>query len=361
MNEANYYLAFSVSPVIGPKKFQNLLKIFGSAEKAWSADSEDLKRVGLAKLSFQKFDSFRNTFDVDEYSKKLKKAKVEFVEYGSKFYPEGLKKLSDPPIGLFIKGNKNLLLEENLIGVVGARKITSYGKDVTEKLVSELSSSKTIIVSGMALGVDGVAHKSAIENLGRTIAVLGCGVDCPYPLENEKLYEDILDSNGLVISEYPLGMPANQGTFPARNRIIAALSIAVLITEAAEDSGSLITASNAASQGKKVFAIPGPITSHMSKGSLKLLKEGAVLVACAEDILLELNIKNKKLNIKDKELKLSKEEKKIFDCLKNEERSIDEIAKLTKIEIGKLSIILSGMELLGIIKSNSGRFSAIQI
>ena len=360
MRDVDFFLGFSLAPGVGPKRFQNLLKLFGSAEKAWKGSSSDFKKACVGKVNFAKFDGFRKEFDVREYLRKLKRARVEFIPFGDKYYPERLKKIESPPIGLFIKGDQELLIGPQTIAVVGTRKITSYGREVTENLVGELCSSGFVIVSGMALGVDGIGHKSAIDSRGSTIAVLGCGADCPYPRENEKLYEDILDSNGLIVSEYPLGMSANQGTFPARNRVIAGISLAVLITEAAEDSGSLITAGHAVKQGKPVFAVPGPITSQMSRGTLKLLKQGAVLVSSVDDILTELNIKNKIVNIKNtyQISNISKVEQRILEVLENEDRTIDEISKLTKIPITKLSMILSEMEIKGIIKNTGGKFSA---
>lgn len=361
METKDYILGFSLAPGVGPKGFQKLIRLFGSAQKAWEGSEADFKKAGVGKVNFAKLDEFRKTFDSREYLNKLRKARVEFIEYGDKYYPQFLSKIDSPPIGLFVRGNKKLLIEHNVIAVVGARKITSYGRQVTESLVAQLSSRGFIIASGMALGVDGVAHSSANENSGATIAVLGCGVDCPYPRENEKLYEEILDSGGLIISEFPLGMPANRGTFPSRNRIIAGISQAVLITEAAEDSGSLITAGEAIKQGKTVFAVPGPITSQMSHGTLKLLKQGAVLVSSVSDILESLNIKNTTLNIKNahKIRNISKFERKILEVLENEEQTIDEISKLTKISISKLSVSLSEMELEGIVKNSNGKFSTI--
>lgn len=356
--DKDYVLGFSLAPGIGPKGFQNLIRIFGSAQAAWNENESNLKNAGVGEKTFKKFEKFRKEFDFLEYSKKLKSAKVRFIPYSDKYYPKSLKKIENPPIGLFVKGNIDLLLSGNCIAVVGARKITTYGRDVTINLVNSLCSNKIIIVSGMALGVDGVAHKTVIDSNGKTIAVLGCGVDCPYPKENEKLYEEILDSGGLIISEYPLGMPANPGTFPARNRIIAGISLAVLVTEAAEDSGSLITAEEAIKQNKKVFAVPGPITSHMSRGALKLLKQGATLVASAEDIFASLKLSatgrsGGKTKIQD--LGLSEIEKKILQIIENEEKTVDEISRLIKIPIAKLSITISQMELGGIVKSSNGK------
>ncbi len=362
MDDRAAALAFSNSTGVGPKSYQNLIRLFGSPAKAWQESSQErYKEAGVGKAYYEKFESFRKTFDIKDYLARLKKAKVEFIPFGDKYYPVRLSQIDSPPIGLYIKGNKELLLGKKLIGVVGARKTTSYGFQVTETLVSELVLSGFIIVSGMAMGIDAIAHKTTMENKGETIAVLGCGVDCPYPRENDRLYEEILDSRGLVVSEYPLGMPANPGTFPARNRIVAGISMAVLITEAAEESGSLITAEHAISQGKTVFAVPGPITSQQSRGALKLLKQGAVLVQNAQDILNSLNLKSQISNSeqidKIKSLKLTKEERKVLDALEGEEKTIDELIRETKIPISQLSVILSGMELAGIISSSNGKFT----
>ncbi|HVZ12168.1 MAG TPA: DNA-processing protein DprA [Patescibacteria group bacterium] len=386
MIERDFILAFSNSVGVGPKGFQKLLKKFGTARDAWENDTlAKYKEVGIGKSNFAKFAEFKKSFDIQNYLGMLNKARVTFIPYGDKYYPESLRKLDSPPIGLYVKGNKELLLSchselvsesrqnlsswldqdqanSSVIAVVGARKITSYGRQVTETLVSQLVSYGFIIVSGMALGVDGVAHQATLDANGSTIAVLGCGVDCPYPRENEKLYENILDKNGLIISEYPLGMPATVGSFPARNRIVSGLSSSVLITEAAEGSGSLITAEFAIKQGKTVFAVPGPITSQMSQGSLKLLKQGAILVSSVDDILSELRIKNHESGIyviarsEATKQSLNADERKIFYCVQDEEKTIDEISRETKIPNTKLSVMLSKMELSGILKSSEGKF-----
>jgi DNA processing protein len=355
----DFSLGFSIAPGIGPKTFQKLLVLLGSEKAAWEADNEDFKKAGAGTVNFLKFDKFRKSFNHTVYFQKMTRAKIDYVPFGEKYYPESLMQIEDPPIGLFIKGNKKILSEDLKIAVVGARKITSYGEQVTESLVRELCSHGFTIVSGMALGIDAIAHKSAIENRGMTVAILGCGVDCPFPRENERLYEEILDSGGSIISEYPLGMPPNQGTFPARNRIIAGLCKAVLVTEAAEDSGSLITAEHAVRQKKPVFAVPGPITSRTSIGTLKLIKQGAVIAISAEDILKELEIKNQKSNLKTiiQNLKLSEDEEKIYKALQDEELTIDEISNSTKIKADKLSSMLSEMELNGVIRSSGGIFT----
>lgn len=357
MNEKEYFIFFSNLNGIGPKTFLYLLTYFKSAENIYNASEKELVKTGLIGKKLETFLKAKKEFDIPTYLEKIKKAKVEYIPYGDKFYPESLKKTDSAPIGLFIKGNKKLLLEKNNIAIVGARKITSYGRDVTKLITQQLVQNNLVITSGLALGVDGVAHGAVLEEKGFTIAVLGCGVDCPYPRENEKLYENILDNKGLIISEYPLGMSASPGTFPARNRIIAALSLAVLVTEAAEDSGSLITADYALKYKRKLFAVPGPINSSMSRGALKLLKEGATLVSSGEDIINELNIKLKTKNLKNKmkNLKLNKDEKAVCDALENEELRIDQICRITKLSINKLLSVTSELEIRGIIKNDGGK------
>lgn len=362
MEENSASLGFSLFDGIGPKSFQKLLKNFASPKNAWeNLDLKTAKELGIFEKRYVEFEKFRKEFDPDFYLDKLKRAKVTFVSYEDPLYPASLKDLEAPPIGIFTKCNLDLLASRNNIGVVGARKITSYGKSVTESIVSDLVRSNMVIVSGMALGVDATAHKTALENHGLTIAVLGCGVDCATPAENQDLYEKILDSRGLIISEYPLGMPPSKGSFPMRNRIIAALSLGVLITEAAEDSGSLITAEEALKLDRKVFAIPGPITSQMSRGSLKLLKQGAVLVSSGEDILdnFKFEILNSKKENKLQNLKLSKEEKMVIEILGSENLDLDSISKRTKIPIYKLLGIVTGLELRGILRNSNGEVSLV--
>lgn len=349
-------LQFSLSKGIGPKTFLKLLAHFNSAHNAWEKlNISTAAELGIGEKTFLKFDASRKDIQISEYVKKLKQAKVKVIGFTNPLYPLCLKRLDSPPIVLFCKGNLELLKIERALGIVGARKITTYGKDVTEKLTSELVLHDFCIVSGLAFGVDAVAHKAAISNDGKTIAVLGCGVDCVTPLENERLYEEILDSGGLIISEYRLGLPPSTGSFPARNRIIAALSLGVLVTEAAEDSGSLITAEEALKLQKSVFAVPGSIHSQMSKGTLKLLKQGAHIVASASDILEEFEIKPRDFSKSEIDLsRFSHDEKIILEIIQNESQSMDDISKKTKIPLIKLMALTSGLEMKGIVESKNG-------
>jgi DNA processing protein len=364
MDERVYYLAFSNAPGIGAGRFALLLKKFGTAQNAWSSTEEEFRVDGIGEKIFLDFDRFRKQFDFKKYQANLTQKNIWFISLRDKDYPQSLRRLQNPPIVIFGKGDKSCLKTSQAIGVVGTRKVTSYGKDVTESLVSQLTIFGFNIISGMALGVDAIAHASCLDNKGKTIAVLGNGVDLPFPRENQSLYQEILEKGGVIISEYPPSVNPTKGSFLARNRIIAALSLGVLIPEAAEGSGSLTTAAHAKKLGKPIFAVPGPITSSVSDGTSQLLQEGAVLVRSAQDIIKVLNINvslNKKNNTRDfSKLNLSKDELRICKMLENENLAIDDIFQKTKIGIRKLSILLSEMEMKGIVKRESGKFTVSQ-
>ncbi|MEK9143681.1 MAG: DNA-processing protein DprA [Patescibacteria group bacterium] len=280
-DEQRYWVAFSVFPGIGPVRFRHLLDTFGTAKAAWEAPLSDT------------FIHFRKTFDLDEYLEKLNTLHVSVLTLSDPKYPKLLKEISDPPFLLYIRG-KNTGEPINLdktIAVVGTRNITHYGQEVTRKLVTGLVAHGFTIVSGMAYGVDAIAHQAAIDAGGKTIAVLGCGIDIIAPPSNARLYRAIgEEGQGAIVSEMPLGLKPDKGMFVARNRIISGLSMGVVVTEGADHSGALITARYAGEQGREVFAVPGPITSPYSRGPAQLIKKGAKLVERVEDILEELVI-----------------------------------------------------------------------
>jgi len=365
--ESLFYLSFSLADGIGPKTFELLLKKFGTAEKAWESSVNELKDAGLGPKTIDALNLFRNTYNPKEYIQKLEKNKIWYISQNDKEYPESLKKLPNPPIVVFGRGDKSCLSSPKTIGVVGARKVTSYGREVTEGLVADLVSYGFTIISGMALGVDAIAHIVCLENNGAAIAVLGNGVDLPFPRENQSLYQNIIEQGSAIISEYPPGTNPSKGSFPARNRIIAALSDGILITEAAEDSGSLITADWSLKLNKKVFAVPGPITSRMSDGTSRLLKQGAVLVQNTQDILNEFSLQfpsgqassNKSKKINYKKMGLAKDEIKILKLLENEEMTVDELSKRVNYSVPVIMQILGVMEIKGIIGNINGRYRVI--
>jgi len=350
-DEKKYWLGFSAFPGIGPLRFKLLREYFGSVKKAWEASEGDLIKIKLGEKLTAKFCHFRRTFSLEKYVEDLDKKSIQVITLEDKDYPSLLAEIPDAPFLLYVRGDMTVFNEvQPRIAVVGTRKITNYGREVTRRLVEELVDAGLVIVSGMAYGVDTVAHETAVAGRGRTIAVLGCGVDIIYPRSNTTLYWQIIKRYGAVISEFPLGMITDKGLFPARNRIISGLSLGVVVTEGAEDSGALITARYAAQQGREVFAVPGPITSEYSKGPTILLKQGAKLVSEVKDILEELNIKNMQISkYTNKQMKsvgeFTKEEIKILEILKNENLHFDEIVKKSKIPAAKLGSVLTMMEM----------------
>lgn len=359
--ERFYWLGFSVFPGIGPKRFNELLQKFGNAKDAWNAPLVSLGKL-LGKKLAEKFDRFRADFSIETYAKRLQRSKVYFVTLNDEQYPKLLKQIENPPFVIYTKGihyNDTYHYSDKIIAIVGTRKVTSYGREVTDLLTSQLVDAGFTIVSGLAMGVDAIAHKTTIDHGGKTIAVLGCGVDCCYPTTNQYLYDEILKKGNLIISEYPIGQQPTKGSFPSRNRIIAGLSQAVLVTEGAEDSGALITAKHALAFGRKVFAVPGPITSSLSKGPYELIKKGAKLVTNAEDILKEFKIQpfdfaqGKITAQKSKVKDATKEELEVLKLLENEALQFDEIVRKTGFDSAKVGMLLSMLEVKGVLSADS--------
>jgi len=253
---------------------------------------------------------------------------------------------------LFYKGSLDSL-NQKTIAVVGTRKMTGYGRAVCEQIVKSLVNFNLTIISGLAKGIDATAHKTAVLEGGQTIAVLGGGLNEIYPPENRGLADQIINGHGAVISEFPPDYPSIPGNFPARNRIISGLSLATLVVEAAEDSGSLITARLALEQGRDVFAIPGPITSSLSKGPINLIKEGARPIAEPGEILEELGIFKSQISNSKSQARenLTEEEKKVLEVLENESLHIDEIGRVLNLPAAKISALLLKMEITGLVQN----------
>lgn len=351
-NDLPYLVATSAIPGVGTATFNYLLKHFKTLKKFWEADEASINKAKLDVRTRQSVLEFRAKVDPKIYLETVYERGIRVLSADDRQYPQNLRRISDAPPVLYIKGQ--LLPQDDLaIGVVGARYATVYGRQVTEKLVTDLVAAGLTVVSGMARGIDSFAHKAALVAGGRTIAVLGSGVDLVYPPENKGLYEAIL-KNGAVVSEFPLGFPSVPSNFPARNRIISGLSLGVLVTEAAVDSGSLITAGQAAEQGREVFAVPGPIISKMSAGTNKLLKEGVHPVTEVLDVLEVLKVETMQRQVKvDREKGKSKDktEQKIIGILDGQAKHVDKIVTETGLTIDKVTVALSMMELRGLIKN----------
>lgn len=354
MKDIQYLLALHSIDGLGPMRLKTLIDRFKDLQLAWNALEKELLEVGIPKNTALLLVETRKKLDPNKYLEDIEKAGIKWMTYFDEEYPGRLKQIYDPPIVLYYKG-EILPEDEKAIAVVGTRKITGYGKLVTEKFVSELVAAGFTIISGLARGVDSAAHWQALKEGGRTIAVLGGGLNQIYPPENVKLVDQIIAGKGAVISEFPPDYSSMPGNFPARNRIISGLSIGVLVTEAASDSGSLITARLALEQGRDVFAVPGPVTSQLSRGPADLIKEGARLVFETKDILDELGVNQvQSMKLKVKSEDLSEGERKILECLNNENRHIDEVCRLVRLDAAKTSAALLKMEISGLVRNIGG-------
>lgn len=349
--ELEFWVATSAIPGVGTVTFNYLLKNFKTLKAFWHASSEQIKKLKLDSKTRESIMKFRNEVSPRLYLDTVYDRGIKVVSLADRDYPANLRSISDSPPVLYFRGT--LLPHDDLaIAVVGARFATSYGRQVTEQLVGSLVASGLTIVSGLARGIDSFAHRAALDSGGRTIAVLGSGVDTIYPPENKKLAEEIV-KNGALVSEFPLGFPSVPSNFPARNRIISGLSLGVLVTEAAEDSGSLITAGQAAEQGREVFAVPGAITSKMSRGTNNLIKEGVHPATEAGDILSILAIEQRKVRVKVESGKKPQDrlQAKILAVLDGGSKHIDVITRESGFSIDKVSSTLSLMELSGFVKN----------
>ena len=286
---------------------------------------------------------------------------AQVIEIEAQEYPKLLKEIgSQAPKRLYYKGDWNEVLFEDCLAVVGSRHLTSYGRKITEQLVTEIAASGITIVSGFMYGGDEGAHRAAVRTGGRTIAVMPCGINIIHPAEQKELYNEILKNKGLIISEFGgKFLPANW-TYVKRNRIVAGLSKAILIVEAGLNSGSLITAGYAKKYGRKIFAVPGQITSEVSKGTVKLIKEGAEVATEARDILKYYNISLANLrntgSYAKPSLNIGKEEQEIINQLKREPMEADILARALGISVAKIGTTLSLMQLKGFINQESGKY-----
>jgi DNA processing protein len=340
---------------IGPARMRKLLEYFGDAETAWYATHADLHAAGLDSKTATALVETRRTLDLSREVEQLEQAGAHVLTWEDADYPERLREVIDSPPVLYVLGEFSPD-DGWAVGVVGTRRATHYGREVTARLCGELAEASVTVVSGLARGIDTVAHEAALEAGGRTIAVLGSGIDVVYPSENRNLVRRIVgEGRGAVVSEYPLGTQPDAVNFPPRNRIISGLSLGVLVVEAGEKSGALITVSFALEQGRDVFAVPGPITSRMSDGPNRLLKQGAKCVTSAVDILEELNME---MVTEHKEaarsLPADPTERMLLELLHDDALHIDELTNKSGLPSSTVSAILTMMELKGMVRHLGG-------
>jgi DNA processing protein len=281
-----YWLALRRVRGVGPRTCRLLLERFGTPQEVFAADEQDITATGIPRSTAHNIRDFKEFDPLEKELCELPRLGARLVRWTDADYPPNLRHIADPPPYLFLKGT--LAPDLKYVAVVGARAASDAGRRMAQRLGLELAAKGFTVVSGLARGIDSEAHQGALDSGGRTVAVMGCGIDVIYPPENRKLAENIIAGNGGLISELPVGTPPVAENFPARNRLISGLCLGVIIVEAAEKSGSLITARMALEQDRQVFAVPGSPLTGKTRGSNRLLREGARLVECVEDVIEEL-------------------------------------------------------------------------
>ena len=347
--DIKYWVGFNIIAGIGRVKLTQLENYFGNLENAWQAVPSDLKQSGLDSGSTRAITSWRPKISLEAEMEKLERYGVRVLTWHDPDYPSRLKEIYDYPPLLYVRGS--LLPEDEwCLAVVGTRRATVYGRQVTEEIVADLAQNKITIVSGLAKGIDSVAHHSALDAGGRTIAVFACGLDTVYPSENANLARRIIQQ-GALISEYPLGTRPRADNFPRRNRIMSGLSLGVLVVEAGDASGAMITARLALEQNREVFATPGSILSPTSRGTNHLIQEGAKLVRNYTDILEELNLTVVARQMEMKEvIPASDTESLLLKQLSAEPIHIDEVCRSSGLPVSTVTSTLTMMELKGLVK-----------
>jgi len=367
-----YWVALKWVEGVGNVGFKALLEAFGSPRKVFEAPLSMIKAVpGIGDKTAPQIKAFKDWKKVEKELECADSTGVSIVTSQDPLYPSQLLSTYDYPAFLYVKGH---LKEDDVnVAVVGSRTASTYGKFTTERLCRELVLRGITVISGLARGIDSAAHRGALSGKGRTIAVLGCGLDVVYPPENEKLFTEI-SLQGALISEFPFGTPPNAPNFPARNRIISGISLGVVVVEASEKSGSLITARIALEQGREVFAVPGSIDSSGSRGTNKLIKQGAKLIENVEDILEEILPQvtsapkvvkpdqrqkqpddQQKILTSSPDLVLKETEKTVWQVLSQKPVHIDQIITSTGLTAHEVLVILLNLELQGLIEQKPGK------
>ncbi|MDD4987027.1 MAG: DNA-processing protein DprA [Dehalococcoidales bacterium] len=347
--DLKYWVGFSLIPGIGRVRLTQMENYFGRLENAWQAGPGDLRRSGLDSNMVRTITSRRPGLCLEAEMEKLDNQGVGVVTCHDEGYPARLKEIYDCPPILYIRGTL-LPEDERCLAVVGTRRATVYGRQTAEEIVADLARNKITIVSGLARGIDSVAHQAALEVGGRSIAVFGCGLDTIYPAENANLARRIAEQ-GVLMSEYPLGTRPRADRFPRRNRIMSGLSLGVLVIEAGKTSGAMITANLALEQNREVFAVPGSILSPASTGTNRLIQDGAKLVSSYTDILEELNLTEVAHQMEMKEVvPTSETEALLLKQLGAEPVHIDEVCRNSGLPVSQVSSTLVMMELKGMVK-----------
>jgi DNA processing protein len=348
-----YWVGFNMVKGVGAVRFKALLSAFGSAEAAWNASPEALREAGLSQKLVESFQRLRKGVSLPQVAESIQSLGVQVLTWDDATYPRHLKEIDQPPPVLYVRGS---LKDEDdwAVAIVGTRKVTAYGRQVAEEIATTLARSGVTIISGLARGVDSIAHQAALNAGGRSLAVLGNGLDQVYPPENRKLAAQILEQ-GALLSDYALGTPPDGQNFPPRNRIISGLSLAVIVVEAGDTSGALITASFAAEQGRDVFAVPGNINAPQSRGTNRLIRDGAQPLLSPQDVLETLNLtmvtEHQAVRVA---LPSDPVEASLYKLLSQQPMHVDEIRSLAQMPIETVSATLAMMELKGMVRQVGG-------
>lgn len=353
MDDKKYWVGFNLIKGIGAVRMQGLVAYFGDLESAWGADPLSLAESGLGAKVVERVLAARQKVNLDQVWEKIQSQGIKILTWQDSEYPARLKEIDQPPPVLYVRGE---YLTDDLfaVAIVGTRRITPYGRQVTEELASFLASNGITVVSGLARGVDAVAHQAALKAGGRTLGVLGSGVDVIYPPEHAKMAEQMME-RGAIVSDYAPGTPPDASNFPPRNRIISGLSLAVVVIEAGETSGALITAEFAAEQGREIFAVPGSILAPQSKGTNKLIQNGAQPLLNVNDIMQALDFTRiGEYKSARRVLPTDETEARLLNVLGTEPLHVDEIRNQADLPIERVSATLALMELKGMVRQVGG-------
>jgi DNA processing protein len=372
------WISLNMTPGVGPRVATKLLERFGSPEGVYNARRPELESLRLKPETIESIIKREFNAKAEEELERVKKLGGDVLILDDGSYPNLLREIDDPPITLYVRGNWQECFEMPCVAVIGSRMCSTYGQNAAEMLARDLAARQICIVSGLARGIDTAAHRGAMRGKGKTIAVLGTGIDGVYPKENTKLVNEILDSGGAVVSQFPLGTPPLKDNFPYRNRIISGLSLGVLIVEASERSGSLITARLAAEQNREVMAVPGNITSGNSYGTNYLIKSGAKLVQQWQDVVAELPTQiaagilppkmepangNGSVAFGNSEpAGLNENERKVWKRLTPDGSThIDVLLETTGLSFGELNSVLVGLDIRDLIRVLPGKHYARRV
>ncbi len=348
-DERKYWIGFNLVKGIGVVRFQQIQAFFGDLSTAWHASAEAFQEVGLPNRALKNFLKLRKQIDLDQFYESILDRNITVLTLVDDGYPRLLREIDQPPPVIYVKGALTPA-DEFSLAIVGTRKVSDYGQQITRDVSIYLAGHGLTIVSGLARGVDGLAHRHALEAGGRTIAVLGSGVDVIYPPEHRKLAEAICE-NGAVISDYPLGTQPEGINFPPRNRIISGLSLATIVIEAGDRSGALITADFALEQGRDVFAVPGNVLSPVSRGTNRLIQKGAFAMISPQDVLDVLNLSEiESMKTARQVLPTDTTEAKILQVMDFEPMHVDEICNEVEMAVEIVSAALTMMELKGLVQ-----------